>query len=231
MDTLCDELKVELRNLGISSAGYRIDDLENGKPKRSGRLWRLFSFNGVTITPFDIARCALPNFTAYSINDSGVIGGYSVGNGGVHAAVLRLGGCPAYVPNVPNGPNNSSVVEVVTDNGNMLIGKSGYDPFALLSKGKLFNIPFPSGYSKSSYALDALAVNDNGIVVGNITTLGTGVPVAAFEYKDGRSVDLTTLFPLNSGWTALTAVDINEHDEIIGEGMYKGKFNAFALRY
>lgn len=182
-----------------------------------------FGFAKDMVTEFPIRTCPLSNFSAASITDAGLIGGRSDNV----AAVLTLGTCPSLVPNVGPGP---SAVEVVANDGDMLIAEG--PSYVVWSKGAVSQpIPLPSGYSATTYRIDALALNDNGVVVGDIEQISNGTPVAAFRYLSGQSTDLTTLFPASSGWIALSAVGINDHNEIIGQGTFNGHASqAYALR-
>ena len=102
--------------------------------------------------------------------------------------------------------------------------------YELWAKGTVSRIPLPSGFSAATYTADAIALNASDVVVGNVVAKD-GTPVAAFEYHNGKSVDLQTLFPADSGWVATAVTGINDHGEIIGDGYLKGTQTAFALRY
>jgi hypothetical protein len=176
---------------------------------------------GQVRTPFAIANCPISNFIASAIDDSGVIFGTSNAN---RATVLTLGGCPAYIPNVQPG----YLVDSIAANGDMILQNGAQ--FELWAKGKVYPIPLPAGYAAASYYVDAVALNASDVVVGNVVGKN-GEPDAAFEYANGKSINLQTLFPANSGWVAAGVVGINDSGEIIGEGYFGGTLTPFALRH
>ena len=167
---------------------------------------------------FPIFKCTLSNFDAMSINDSGLIVGSSNGR----AATMTLGGCPAYVPNV-------SIADVVADDGDMLI-QTAQTSF-VWSKGRISEIPLPTGYDSPTYQIDALSLNNNGKVVGEILQRSSERLVAGFEYSSSHSVDVESLFPPHSGWTVLVATAINGRDEIAGIGILANQYGGFALTH
>jgi hypothetical protein len=98
-----------------------------------------------------------------------------------------------------------------------------------------------SGYAHS----EAMGVNDAAQVVGRSTLVPYGASAGsrrpqlepaptltgsrAVIWKGGVAVDLNTLCP-NSGWTLLTATDINNHGQIVGCGINpQGQYRAFRL--
>ena len=160
-------------------------------------------------------------FTSNAIDDAGVIVGYSDTN---RATVLTLGGCPTYVPNAAAG----FVADAVAENGDMIL-KNGAE-YDLWAKGKVAAIPLPAGYSATTYAVDAIALNASDVVVGNVIAKD-GTPVTAFEYANGKSIEMQMLFPAKSGWVATAVTGINDAGEIIGDGYFNGTRSAFALRH
>jgi probable HAF family extracellular repeat protein len=69
-------------------------------------------------------------------------------------------------------------------------------------------------------------LNDAGIVVGQSTFQST---YHAFVYSGGVMKDLNKLIPARSGWVLLTANDINNAGQIVGEGLHNGKQHGFLL--
>jgi probable HAF family extracellular repeat protein len=61
-------------------------------------------------------------------------------------------------------------------------------------------------------------------VVGFVPGGGVG-----FLWKNGTRTDLETLLPPGSGWTSLSAEDINDRGEIVGTGIHNGALHAFLL--
>jgi uncharacterized membrane protein len=73
----------------------------------------------------------------------------------------------------------------------------------------------------------ALDNNSQGQIVGYV---GKDKPVATL-WQDGKSIDLNTLLPKNSGWVLRTAKTISDDGKIIvGVGEYKNKILAYLLR-
>jgi probable HAF family extracellular repeat protein len=87
-------------------------------------------------------------------------------------------------------------------------------------------------------------INDFGAVVGtaDIPFMGTcedpvtGEPfpciqykLVAFLYDNGVMTDLNSLLPSGSGWELITAFDINNRGQIVGQGLLNGNLRAFLL--
>lgn len=70
----------------------------------------------------------------------------------------------------------------------------------------------------------ATSINNRGQVVGFVPG-GDG----AFLWKSGTRTELETLLPAGSGWTNLSAEDINDRGQIVGSGIDNGAFHAFLL--
>lgn len=74
----------------------------------------------------------------------------------------------------------------------------------------------------------ANAINNGSWIVGTSTTSsGTN---HAFLWRNGAMTNLNTLIYSNSGWVLTNATGINEHNEIVGSGLYQGQQRAFMLR-
>jgi probable HAF family extracellular repeat protein len=79
--------------------------------------------------------------------------------------------------------------------------------------------------ANSSYAN---ALNNSAWIVGYSTTAsGTN---QAFLWRGGVMTNLNDLIPPNSGWVLTNATGINEHNEIVGSGLYQGQSRAYMLR-
>jgi hypothetical protein len=48
-------------------------------------------------------------------------------------------------------------------------------------------------------------------------------------WQNGVTTDIDELFPPGSGWTVLSANDINDHGQIVGSGFYNGQSRGFLL--
>ena len=172
---------------------------------------------------FSVLNCQTTDFEANAVNDSGLIVGSSSQNH-YRAEVLTLGGCPTYVPNVGG---NYSVADAVNANGDMIV--FAYRNYYLWSKGRLYPIPLPSGYDASKYNADPIGLNASDVIVGNIYNKG-GALSGTFIYVNGKSTDLQSLFPPNSGWISAFAIGINDEGEIIGQGYLNKVLTPFALQ-
>ncbi len=75
---------------------------------------------------------------------------------------------------------------------------------------------------------EATAINDQGWVVGfSTTSSGTN---QAFLWRNGTMLNLNSLISSNSGWVLTDASGINEHNEIVGTGLFQGQQRAYLLR-
>jgi probable HAF family extracellular repeat protein len=73
------------------------------------------------------------------------------------------------------------------------------------------------------------AINDSGLVVGTSYLNGNAVH-HAFLYDSSTIIDLNTLIDPSSGWTLLSASDINDAGQIVGTGRnIDGRTHAFLL--
>lgn len=71
-------------------------------------------------------------------------------------------------------------------------------------------------------------INNSSWIVGYSTTAsGTN---QAFLWRNGVLTNLNELIPPNSGWVLTNATGINEHNEIVGSGLYQGQSRAYMLR-
>jgi len=71
-------------------------------------------------------------------------------------------------------------------------------------------------------------INDNGVIVGR-----SEVPSRmwhAFVWRDGKMTDLNDSLPPASGWELDEANAINNRDEVIGFGKYKGNPTGYIMR-
>jgi hypothetical protein len=106
------------------------------------------------------------------------------------------------------------------------------DPTTNPSAGKLAQLrplylPFPKGYSRGRNSEIAYGVSDEDHVVGDLLSYdsnGAQTTSVGFLYASGRTYDLNTLLPPNSGWVIADAAAINNRGEITGEGIYAGKY-------
>ena len=159
---------------------------------------------------------------AYSINSSGAVAGYGNVAPGVFRGFYWNGG--SMVPIGTLGGSSSYAMDI--NNSNQIVGnastRSGYFHAFLDSNGAMTDLGTLGGASSYAYG-----INDGGIVVGYSTT-GTGDPRAFLDYN-GQLIDLNAMLPSGSGWLLLQAYGINDHNQIVGAGIFDGQQHAFEL--
>ena len=158
---------------------------------------------------------SLPGFAEaipYSINDAGVIVGYSSVGFGIHA-VKWVNGVISDL-NLPVGPSN--IANHVNANGD-ICGWMGVGPgggftasgFVLHADGSVIDLGIPPGGTASN----AQSVNNSGEVCGNyIIPNGLFYVSHACFWSKGKVTDLGVL----PGYTYSFAVDLNDDGSIVG---------------
>ncbi len=73
-----------------------------------------------------------------------------------------------------------------------------------------------------------LAINDNDVVVGEMSTPGS-IYRHAFHFENGVLTDLNDMIPPNSGWELVTARSISNTNYITGDGVFNGARRGFLL--
>ncbi len=74
----------------------------------------------------------------------------------------------------------------------------------------------------------ANAISDDGWVVGQVEQIA-GLAQRAVLWREGVIVDLNDYLPASSGWVLTSAVDVNEHGDIVGRGTLNGSARPFML--
>jgi len=179
----------------------------------------------------------LPGFAscqADAINRSGVVAGAATApNGEQHACIWRHGrmidlGALA-------GGHGSSALGINSQEdvvgSSSTATRSGMGPVThafLWRSGRMMDLGAVGGWPQSY----ATAINDHGLVVGSLerpAATGIGNQTHAFVWQRNRMRDLNELIRRNSGWVLSEAVDINDQDQIVGNGIYKGRHRPFLL--
>ena len=179
----------------------------------------------------DLGTLGGPNSIAISINDGGVIVGWSqvdfnIGAFGIpdlHAA-MWVNGVPKPLP----GFGGSVTLALSVNNSGTAVGQSFLADDSTLyavmwNNGELI----PLGAVSDDIASGANSINNRGDVVGFSIT--TSFASRAFLRRNGVMTDLNTLIPANDGWVLMSAEHINDEGQIVGYGFLNGDLHAFLL--
>jgi len=94
---------------------------------------------------------------------------------------------------------------------------------ALWSNGSAYDLGTLGGTNSCAYS-----INENGLIVGLAETVD-GTQHACL-WQDTQIFDLNNLLPVDSGWDYLkSAIDINIHGQIVGQGIIGGEEHAYLL--
>jgi probable HAF family extracellular repeat protein len=74
----------------------------------------------------------------------------------------------------------------------------------------------------------AMAINNNGLVVGSSRLINGAVHAFSWTHTKGM-IDLNSLLPLFSGWVLIEASGVNDRGQITGYGLLNGEERAFRL--
>jgi probable HAF family extracellular repeat protein len=155
--------------------------------------------------------------SATSINDAGQIVGFACNK------AVRFSPNGYAEPLVTNEPASSA--QAINARGD-IVGYLSRGAAFLYRLGKVAVLPLPPG--DGGFSQYAYAVNATDEVVGSLE--GPNNTYSAFVYLNGRSYDLNTLIPPNSGWTIADANGVNDHGEIVGDGYYGGTLYGISLK-
>jgi plastocyanin/uncharacterized membrane protein len=196
-----------------------------------------------------------PNTVASAVNSSGLIVGYSVDPTTILAKAsvcsYKGGTCTGGVHVIDTTKGGNSYAEGVNDS-NLIAG-------AFIPKGGNALHAFACGYSPvhgtcpwgelptlgGTAGTAAYGVNDDGEIVGSSYVTGNGDYHAGYwtvgavgrvlRFRDCRHHgscpvrDLNKQIPANSGWDLQSASAINNLEQIVGTGLYKGVPTGFFL--
>jgi probable HAF family extracellular repeat protein len=172
----------------------------------------------IDLTPTD------PRFGAVSsaqdINDRGDVVGFVSPEGDlVPDPFLWSKGTLTSLPVILPG-DDIAIATSINNSGEIVansLSTRTFEPHAgLLSHGRLISIG--PGVP--------VAINNRGQVIGYSSASGT---FTAFLYQNGVRIELSTLLPAGSGWTSVSAEDINDRGQIVGSGIHNGDTHAFLL--
>jgi probable HAF family extracellular repeat protein len=179
----------------------------------------------------DLGTLGGPNSHAISINDNGVIVGWSqvdftVGSFGIpdlhpamwaNGVLTRLADLGGSVSLALSVNNNGTAV------GQSFVADDSAFYAVMWQKGELSNL----GAVGDDVASAAGSINSLGDAVGYSIT--TSFASRAFLWRKGVMTDLNTLIPANSGWVLQSAGHINDAGQIVGFGVLNGNLHAFLL--
>ena len=206
---------------GINDSGQVSGESDSGGPS-SNRHAVIFQ-NGTIQDVNDIIGTT--SSFARSINHTGSVVGRASSNTNFGAFLFSNGNTVFFDAN--GSPND------INDSGQVVGGCCSNDD------GKRRAILFSNGVRTDLGSLspqrmynDALAINNNGQIVGVSAT--SGIPFQsnddrAFIYGNGVMQDLNNLIPAGSGWFLSAAADINDAGQIVGNGKLNGEDHAFLL--
>ena len=162
--------------------------------------------------------------SAYAVNASGQVAGFSVTSSGALDAVVWNGTTPTVLTSVggttsqANGINASGQVVGVSDT----LGNAAKD--AVEWNG---TTPTNLGNLGGSGGSVAYSINDSGQVVGNSSTTGNA-SYDGFLYTGGTMYDLNNIIEPGSGVTDIEFLEygssdvINDNGQIVASGTYEG---------
>jgi probable HAF family extracellular repeat protein len=106
---------------------------------------------------------------------------------------------------------------------------AGSEGYVWSLDGPDFNIGLLPDIDPGLGGTSAIGINDNGQVVGYFGSSSLDNDFRAILYEEGTLYNLNNLIPANSGWTLLTAFDINNQGQIVGTGVVNGQEQDFLL--
>jgi probable HAF family extracellular repeat protein len=156
---------------------------------------------------------------AWAVNDSGhVIGDADNADGHTRAFLYRDGqmldlGTLGGSESTATAINNAG--QVLGDS--LVTADATYHTF-LFSNGDMLDLGALPGWTTTT----GNGLNNLGHVVGE-ATIENGSSVA-FLWRDGSMLDLNSLLPPDSGWVLITALFINDADQVVGYGLHNDEF-------
>jgi probable HAF family extracellular repeat protein len=179
----------------------------------------------------DLGTLGGPNSHGISINDDGVIVGWSqvdfnIGAFGIpdlHPA-MWVNGVATRLPDL----GGSVTLATSVNNDGTAVGQSFLADdsafYAVMWQNKELN---NLGAVGDDVLSSASSINNRGDVVG--LSITTSFASRAFRWQKGVMIDLNTLIPANSGWVLQAAGHINDAGQIVGYGVLNGNLHAFLL--
>jgi probable HAF family extracellular repeat protein len=191
--------------VGYSSAGPQ------GNTYLEGYVYSGGAMHGLGVLGYDDSSGLPLDSQAVGINDAGT----TVGYGDVDNVQEGLQVSHAFVDSgtmTDLGLGDGSVAEGINNVGQII---------AVTSTGAYLDDA--GNLTLITTNAEPVAINSNGDVVGN--------SAEPFLYKNGQLIDLSSLLPANSGWTLTNVKGINDSDQIVGTGTYRGNQQAYLLSF
>jgi plastocyanin len=180
------------------------------------------------------------NVVASAVSPTGLIVGYAIeptsflNNASVCS--YKSGACTGGWHDIDTTKGGSSVALGVNDS-NLIVGylapkgsiafngfSCPYNPGLGVCTGRMSKLPSLGG----TYGTAAEAVNHYDEIVGSSYVKGN-TDYHATEWTGGKAYDLNQQIPANSGWDLQSASAMNNLEQIVGRGLYKGMAAGFFL--
>lgn len=145
------------------------------------------------------------------VNDSGQVVGAYTDTGGNERAFINTGGQFVTLPGLAGDAANPTSNAVAINARGDVIGTDN-------GQGVLWQLDKQGNYSAlslGSFIPDA--INSTGVI------LGTAQSQSAIWTSTGGVQSLQSLVPSDLGWSNLTALDINDNNQVLGSGSHNGQ--------
>ena len=202
---------------GKGDAAGEVDNLGSASPVVQAVLWT----GGQTLP---LGSFPGQQATAVALNNSGQVL-VEVAGTGVSSAYVWSSGSMSPIPAL----GASSISAKAINDAGQVVGGVEISPVTGGEAAFLYDggITSPLAAEPEDAISCALAINNNGGVVGFGGSLGSGYH--ALLWEGGSVINLNTLIPANSGWYLSEATAISDDGIIMGEGVYNGQEMGFEL--
>lgn len=216
---------------------YNYWDISTGETTQARGAFPLLFKNGVATglpNPFNHS----PYVYAVGINENGDFLGAGLESNNTNAQLgyMIVNGSLRAIS--PNGYSSYSVEPQDINNQGQVVGKADFwstggmaNSAFVYSNGVATNLRTFDGIINDSDwdASAALAINDQGQIVGYSNSPAQDGTKAAFLYEDGEMINLNDYLKPELDWQLTSATDINELGQIIGVGLKNGVLTSYLL--
>ncbi len=207
-----------------NSQALAINDKDEVVGTFQTRWYRSHAFLWIKGKATDLGTLKGGSSVALAINSNGRVVGYADYSNDTHGFVWWRGS----MLDMGTLGGKASESRGINDRGQVVGGASTVKEethACLWEKGRLHDLGTPG-----KGLCYANAVNNRGQIVGEWMPEGKGVQEShALVWVRQRLYDLNSLIPKGSGWVLNSAKSINDSGEIVGNGVFRGKFCAFIL--